>query len=145
MRHRELAKSDLVDGLTIGFLLQRFLRETAGRAFVWGEDDCSLFLANWWRFVNGADPAAHLRGTYGTEADCHALVKGEGGLVRLVGRIAREAGAQPTRAPARGDMALIRAGGAIIGGICAGDLWAIRNEGGVGFVPRPRIIKAWRI
>ena len=38
--------------------LSAFLRAGAGATFVWGEIDCSLFMADWCRKTRGVDPAA---------------------------------------------------------------------------------------
>lgn len=38
--------------------------------FIWGETDCMLVLADWIGRVRGADPAAHIRGTYDSRGSC---------------------------------------------------------------------------
>lgn len=125
--------------------LQAFLVERSARPFTWGTDDCSLFLADWWRFVHGVDPAARVRGTYETEAECHTMLEREGGLLRLASRLANGAGMLSADGSHVGDFGIIGAGGTMIGGICTGSHWAIRNEGGIGMIPPPRILKAWRV
>lgn len=131
--------------------LIRFLRESAGRPFAYGEDDCSLWLADWWRANRGVDPAAHLRRTYATAEEKDALVRRHRGLQRLVTDIARQAGAQRTKAPTTGDFGLIVVQGRPYGAICSGMagkalFWAVRAiEPGVVFLTNPRILRAWSI
>lgn len=77
-----------------------FLQKASGRAFKWGQEDCALFLANWWRHVHGTDPAAWLRGGYDSEDGAAAIIAANRGLQR----VALEAGAVRTREPVRGSL-----------------------------------------
>jgi len=129
----------------MGIDLQAFLRATAASRFAWGQDDCCLFLAGWWHANHGEDPAAWLRGTYSDRAGCRATVTAHRGLQRLVTLVACQAGAQRTCNPKAGDFGLIAIGTDPYGAICAGSMWAIRSETGVGFVTTPRILRAWSI
>lgn len=126
--------------------LTRFLVGYTARPFRWGQDDCSLILADWWQANHDNDPARELRGAYSDRASKTALLADRGGLILLVERLARAAGAPPTETPQRGDLGLIHAGEEPIGGICCGGgFWAIRNEQGIGFLKDPRIVKAWKV
>jgi hypothetical protein len=130
--------------------LIEFLHESAGRPFAYGRNDCSLFLADWWRCVHGVDPAAELRRRYSDEAGKDALVAQERGLQRLVSRLARSVGARRVRQPGTGDFGLIVHGGKPYGAICTGRVgaglcWAIRSDTGVAFLTNPRVLQAWAI
>lgn len=127
-----------------------FLHDSAERPFAYGRNDCCLFLADWWRLLHGADPAAELRGRYADETGKDDLLAQERGLQRLVARVARRAGAVRTASPTTGDFGLIAREGNPYGAICtgkAGDAlcWAIRSETGVAFLTNPRVLQAWAI
>lgn len=125
--------------------LSAFLARYAARPFAWGTDDCSLILADWWQANHGGeDPAAHLRGSYGDETSCHALLRREGGLVKVVDGICRAAGAKRTRIVTHGDFGVIRAGGKSVAAIRSGAFWAVRNEQ-VAFIGQARLLRAWAI
>lgn len=112
----------------------------------WGVDDCSLFIADWWRENHGSDPAAHLRSTYSTEAEKEAIVSDAGGLLRLVGGIAKAVGAKPARRARVGDFGVIAVGGNAIAAIFAGGgFWAARSNDGVAFTRDARPLRVWTI
>lgn len=124
--------------------LREFLAQYAERQFEWGQDDCSLLLADWWRANHGVDPAEHLRGTYNDEKSCHRVVFFAGGLPRLIAGICRRMGAEPTRDPQDGDIAVIKVGTKRVCAIKSGEFWAIRNEQ-IGFLKQVQVIRAWRV
>ena len=136
--------------MTSARALSEFLRKQSGRPFEWGSSDCSLFLADWWRHVHGADPAAHLRGTYSTPEGKDAVLRQHRNLQRLVTAVAAQAGAPRTRAPNTGDFGLIAVAGRPYGAICTGRVagkscWVARSETGLTFLTNPRILRAWSI
>lgn len=127
-----------------------YLRESAGRPFALGRNDCCLFIADWWRAVHGVDPVAEWRGTYRTEEDKRALLDREGGMVALISRIADRAGTVETENPITGDFGLIKHGDTTVGAICTGTAgevlcWAVRSETGVAFTSNPKVLKAWAL
>lgn len=128
-----------------------FLRESAARPFAYGSDDCSLWLADWWRENHGVDPADWLRGAYATADEKDALLARHRGLQRLVSACAKRVGAERTHTPATGDFGLIVVEGRPYGAICTGSagaglFWAVRAiEPGVVFISNPRILRAWSI
>lgn len=121
-----------------------FLTRYAERPFVWGQDDCSLFLADWWMEVHGVDPAASLRGSYDSQETCHKVLFWRGGLVCVVSGLAKTVGAVRTRNPQDGDFAVIRVRNKVVGAIRVGEFWAVRNEQ-IGFVSDARVLRAWSI
>lgn len=130
--------------------LIEFLHDSAGRPFAYGQSDCTMFLANWWRRVHDVDPAADYRGRYSDDASKDELLAQEHGLQRLVARLARAAGSRRVSAPALGDFGLIAHDGKPYGAICAGRAgdavcWAIRSPNGMSFLSNPRILQAWSI
>lgn len=125
--------------------LTDFLMRYAGRPMVWGRDDCSLLLADWWLENHGVDPASHLRGTYATEKEKKLVVFRSGGLIFMVAKIARRAGAKRTDHPRDGSFALIRHNGQVISAIRSGDFWAVRSENGIAFTRDAEMVRAWEI
>lgn len=88
---------------------EAFIDETNLTPHVWGVSDCSLMVADW-ALANGhPDPAADLRGTYATEAECRALLAARGGLAAVVEDCARRAGVEPVYEPEFGCVAVIGA------------------------------------
>lgn len=125
--------------------LKAFLMDQAGRRFAWGRTDCALLVADWWRSVHGIDPAASLRGTYGTEDECHRLLAERGGLARLVGELLGAVGAQWTMNALPGDVGVVRRGARCWTGIAIGETWAIRGRSGLSFVRGLIVEGAWSL
>lgn len=129
-------------------LLQDFLRSLAREPFVWGENDCALTIANWWREVHGEDPAAHLRGTYATQEECQRVLRREGGLPRIVQRIAASVGAPRTISPKPGDAAVIRHGTYHFGVILSPSMrWIGKDVDGVAAIAADQIkpVAMWSV
>ncbi len=127
-------------------MLTAFLRDLARRPFVWGVCDCSLIIADWWLANHGVDPAAHLRGTYASEAECLAVLEREGGKLRLVARLARSVGARRAATIVPGVFGVARHGDDHVPAIATPDgKWAAKSERGlIAFAPA-RVVAAWRI
>jgi hypothetical protein len=128
-------------------MLAPFLADLARRPFAWGVCDCSLIIADWWRANHGVDPAAHLRGTYGDEAACEALLVREGGRRAIVTRLATSVGAVPTDAPQPGDFGVV-SGGAVteMPAIMTPDSkWAVKSRRGLIVFAPAAIDASWRI
>lgn len=121
--------------------LTDFLARYTDRQFQWGADDCSLFLADWWAYRHGVDPAAHLRGAYATEAEKAEIVRQAGSLVLLVEDLAERVGAKVRTGPAQpGDFAVIAPG---VGAIFTGGYWVARGEAGLSFVSKAKVWRKW--
>lgn len=126
--------------------LRAFLLEYLDRPMAWGVDDCSLLLADWWRANHGADPAAHLRGTYSSESEKAAIVDAAGGLVALVAEIASAAGARSSAANEDGSFGVIALGDRVlVSGIRSGRFWAVRSETGIAFTSRAKLLRGWSV
>ncbi len=117
-------------------MLQQFLLEIAKTEFVWGETDCAMTIANWWRRKHGIDPGADLRGTYVTEGECRLVMEREGGILEVVRSRAERAGAVRTAEPEAGDIGIIRLDG--IG------YAAIRGPSGRWMVKSPHGLAGYR-
>jgi len=127
-------------------MLRPFLVDLARKPFVWGRCDCCLILADWWMAVHGVDPAADLRGAYGSEEECHALLAREGGVLRLVGRLAGSVGAVPTTEPVPGDFGVVKVAGLHIGAILAPDgKWAGKSPRGLAAYTPDKLVSIWKI
>lgn len=114
-----------------------FLADRAGRPFVWGHDDCCLFLADWWMACHGTDPAAPLRGTYDSRPPR---------VGRLVLACVARSGTRSVATPSVGDFGLLRIDGVLTGAIMSPSGWAIRSALGVGFLPADiKAVRAWAI
>jgi hypothetical protein len=128
-------------------MLQSFLSCLARRPFAWGECDCSLIIADWWCLNHGVDPAAHLRGTYASEAECDALLAREGGRLALVAKLAASVGAVRTDCPRSGDFGIVAAGEIEdLPAIMAPDgKWAAKSLKGLIALTPERVVAAWSI
>ena len=128
-----------------------FLIDLAARRFAWGRTDCALVLADWLLATGrNRDPAEHLRGTYATEAECVAVLKANGGLLRLVARLAKDSlldRVPPADAQA-GSIAVIRHGDPRrhFGAIRApSGRWAVKCTDGLVMLRNPRVVAAWKV
>lgn len=126
-------------------LLPEFLRTAAAAPHRFGEWDCAMTLANWFMFATGhPDPAAHLRGTYGSQLGWSRIVRAAGGLVALVDGIAVRIGAHRTEDPLPGDFAVVRLPRfGETGAIHTSMGWAMKLDAGVTIIPA-ELVAAWR-
>lgn len=122
--------------------LVEFFSRYRGRPFLWGKDDCSLFIADWWREKHGDDPAAHLRGTYSTEVEKARIVRDAGGLLALVSGIAEAVGASQIEKPVTGCFAVIEPG---VCAIYAQGFWVVRSETGLAFNKEAQALRMWSV
>lgn len=126
--------------------LEAFFRDLARRPFAYGSTDCALVIADRWLQAHGADPAAHLRGAYGTEDECAAVLAANGHLPRLVARLARSVGAPRTDDPKPGDFAVVRHQGRWWGAIrTPSGRWAIKAHDGLACLRNVRVVAAWSV
>ncbi|MBS7542534.1 DUF6950 family protein [Ancylobacter oerskovii] len=127
-------------------MLRSFLIDHARREFAWGTEDCCLLIADWWRANHGVDPAAGWRGTYSTAAEKDALLAREGGVARIVRRLALDVGAERTSDPRPGDFGVVRVDRKHLGAIRAPDgKWATKSLAGLVLFTPIHIVAAWKI
>jgi hypothetical protein len=55
-------------------LLWRFVQDRQSKPFVWGEQDCCLFAADWVHELHGIDLAADVRGAYASALGAARIV-----------------------------------------------------------------------
>ena len=115
-----------------------FMAMTDGRAWSWGDQDCTLWVADWCRLRWRVDPALPFRGRYDDEAGAQALINEAGSLIDLIGPqmvfLHKKTEADD------GDVGVIEVLGAQTAAIQVGDKWAFRTPSGVGFVAASPLI-----
>lgn len=112
-----------------------------------GSFDCGLYLADWCIEARGVDPAAEIRGRYGSLAEALELT-GVRSLPSMFGKLLRSIGIPRTRAPAYGDIAVIALPGRPPrGAIITSGYVVIADGGGLTRIPfeRARRIAAWSL
>lgn len=123
-----------------------YLRAAAGQPFAWGMLDCSLFMAGWVLARTGIDPAAALRGRYGTERGALRLARRLGGMEAVARRQMAAAGFATTREPVPGDVGIIAH--PQIGPTCAilSEIgWLTKTPAGVRGGAHYPVIVAWSL
>jgi hypothetical protein len=135
----------MADPVDRGAALTAFLRATAEGAFVFGQTDCSMTVANWVKAARGRDPGAPLRGRYSTRLGWVRIVNRAGGLLPVFSRLLRQAGLRRTATPVPGDVGLVtvpRFG--VFGAIKVKRGWFVRMQGRVVIAPFKHIA-AWKV
>jgi hypothetical protein len=125
--------------------LSAFLRAGARSTFVWGEIDCSLFMADWCRAMRGVDPAASLRGRYRTALGAMRHVRRLGGFEAMARSLMAGCGFTTTEAPQPGDVGLVThpVVGPVFAIRCALG-WAVKSPEGVAVDEYP-VAVAWAV
>lgn len=122
-----------------------FLHDTMSKPFSLPENDCCFTTANWIRELTGIDPAADLRGTYGTESEARRIVARWGGFLTMWKVHMALAGFSETRAPIEGDVGVVRdAAGQIVSAIRVTDGWAAKTKGGL-VIEEFAVLCAWSV
>lgn len=125
-------------------MLNEFLMMLARSDHVWSESDCAMTIANWWRLKHGCDPAADLRGTYHSEAECQAVLQREGGMIGVVTTRAAGVHASPTEKPVPEDIGVIHVHGMQFGAVLGpSGRWVVKSPFGIATY-RCEPLVAWR-
>lgn len=99
--------------------LTLYLKAAAERPFQWGEHDCLKgFLSGWVALKRGVEPGAEW--SYRTEREARAILKEAGGAVAHLDRCMKPLGIERTKAPKRGDIAIVKAPEGEMGAILFG-------------------------
>lgn len=125
-------------------LLARHIERRRNLPFSWGSNDCCMAAADWMLECTGADPAAHLRGTYSSARAATVLLRRYGGLAEIV----TAAGLAPHRTPAlaqRGDVALATRGGRELLAVVDGAYAVAPGPLGLVWVPLAEATAAWKV
>jgi len=123
-------------------MLAEFIERTAPDPFEWGRNDCALWAASAVKESTGFDPAAGLRGTYGSWAECRNLLFREGGLLRLVEKCMAPA---PARALDDDGLAVIRFEERTLCGLIVSSRAAVKMRRGVRFVDDFELLRGWSV
>jgi hypothetical protein len=115
--------------------------------FAWGSHDCATFAADGAVAVCGADPMAHLRGQWTTEAEAEAVISALGGLEAAADDALRAIGAVdcPPALAQRGDLALFLTGNMPALGVIEGADVVAPGFDGLRRVPVAAATRAWAL
>lgn len=117
-----------------------FIEATRGDQFVWGQNDCALWCASAVHHVTGLDPAADLRGTYGSRFEARQIIMRAGGLLSLIGPRMDRLGL----AELSGDgVALLHLDRQIICGLVVEDRAVVKTERGLRVVDDFTVLRGW--
>lgn len=124
-------------------LLDRFLADERGSPFVWGTDDCCLFIGRWVVLATGSRFMDDWTGTYHDEAGARQRLEAVGGAPAMfTGYLGKPI--KPALA-VRGDIAVTSYDGWHMAMICTGRMWAAKRlKGGVSMLRVP-VETAWRL
>ncbi|WP_304615834.1 DUF6950 family protein [Paracoccus sp. (in: a-proteobacteria)] len=106
--------------------------------WVWGETDCTMWVADWCKLRFGHDPAAAFRGAYDDEAGAARLIAG--GLAETIRPWMPPL--RETASPVSGDVGIVCVDGRQVAAICCGPVWAFRTVRGICEAPLKPLI-AW--
>lgn len=86
--------------------LKAFIAAQKHFRFVWGSNDCAMFMADWVEQLDGVDPAAEWRFSYLDAKGALRCMDANGGLAKMAART----GWEPVDSARLGDFALIEPG-----------------------------------
>ena len=124
--------------------LTQFIESRRYSPFIWGENDCCLFVADAVQLISGIDAAAPYRNKYTTAVGAARALKkyGDGTMAGAWSACFEEIRPQDM---GRGDVALIDVEGAPASALSFGNkLWAV-SDNGLITVPRTEAFRAWRV
>lgn len=124
--------------------LNALIEQRRGAPFRWGTNDCALFAADAVLATTGQDPAAALRGTYGSAEGAARVLQQHGGVQAL----AAAALPQYPRAlmARRGDVVCVPLAGRPTLGVVAGNgCWCSPGERGLEFRPMAEVALAFQV
>jgi len=123
-------------------LLDALILDRTSRPFVYGTQDCCMFVCDCVEAITGHDPGADLRGTYTAEQGAQALVERLGGVAAIAAdRLGEEIG--PLLAQV-GDVVLVQFEGRDTLAVCLGTRAAVPGPAGLVMLPMRRALRAWR-
>lgn len=130
-------------------LLAAFIDERREIPFAWGKADCCLFAADWVRLATDLDPAADLRGKYGSRLGARRIIKRHGGLGVMVAHALLPLGFREVALSlaGRGDIIVRDSGDGDCAGVVLGAQSAFVGADGLQFI-QTRLqadARIWRI
>lgn len=121
-----------------------YLRESAARAFAWGECDCCTWACDWVAQVIGVDPARRWRGACASAIEAARILKEGGGMLALAQAAFADVGLAETDDPLPGDVGVVLGSDGETMAIRTRIGWAVKTRDGVGCGPFATLA-AWRI
>ena len=127
-------------------LLSAYLADVACRPFVWHEDDCARFAAEWAERACGRPVWPAVAALYSDEASFRKLSDSRGGMMGVVREILAPLGWTETAFPVSGDIGVVRVAGVEMMGIYSAGGWIVRLREGVSRPRHPQTAGAmtWR-
>jgi len=122
--------------------LSDFVKERTAMPFIWGQNDCCLFVADAILAMTDCDPAAPVRG-YDSALGAHRLIEGAGGLRHLTSQLLGEP-VSPLMA-AVGDVVLLENEGRELLAICNGTSAIGTGERGMAVLGMETALAAWKV
>ena len=127
-------------------VFEAFIAEKRDRPFVWGQQDCCLFAADWVLAVTQIDPAQAFRGKYRTELGAKRALKRAG--FNAIEEIANDRFGK-SLAPlqlSRGDIALVmnHINEPTLAIVWGSMVW-VMTPNGVSHLAVELIVKGWRV
>jgi hypothetical protein len=118
-------------------LLTQFIEERRSVPFVWGQNDCCLFAADWVERCTGFDPAAELRGKYSSALSAARILEKHGGVRGIIRTFGEPVGLQRIdgKFDQRGDLVVADTGNGESIGISIGTHAAFVGARGILFAP----------
>lgn len=128
--------------------LHLYLAAKATAPFIWGKNDCCLFVAEWITLATGVDMGAPFRDTYNSKEGAAQLLDTFGGFESFVTLQLQNAGIAevPLAFAQRGDAIIARPHGIPSVGIVVDNTAAFMQEPcGLVFIPVHLCHRAWRV
>ncbi len=109
--------------------LGAYVDRTIDLPWRWGQQDCTMWVADWCLARWNIDPAHRFRGTYSTELEARAIT-----ARGLAATVTPEIPLRRKSQPDCGDIGVIEINGHEVAAIWDGAHWIIRTQHGVGMV-----------
>ena len=124
--------------------LAQFIESRRHSPFVWGENDCCLFVADAVQLISGIDAAAPFRNKYSTAVGAARALKkyGDGSIAGAWSACFDEISPQHM---GRGDVALVEVQGAPASALSFGNKLWVLSENGLITLPRSQAVRAWKV
>ena len=88
--------------------LRDYMKVQLSVPFIYGQSDCSTWVASWIEHMTDVDPAASFRGCYTNEIGCAKFVKTNGGLIAAMDHYMIRSGVMyHADVPFHGDVAIV--------------------------------------
>jgi hypothetical protein len=120
--------------------LAKYIADSQGLSFVWGENDCTLWAAKWVDIATGSTFYSEWAGLYNNEAEAQAIIAGSG-KSSITEMIDERLPAKPIPRIGRGDIVMFN--GAV--GICEGIKSVFMQQSGLEYVSTLQCEYGWGV